>query len=137
MKFLAAFGMILIFNAKSFSQKEWILVGVQKSGDSTFMRSHIVSQANDEGRQDVIKIWMRTTHKSLELGKKTYKNVVLNSLMYVDCDAKQMKTGNVTLYSRSGDPLYSGEDIAASYTDVIPDSMGEKIVETVCSTFNK
>lgn len=136
MKYLLAFSMVFIFSSKSFSQ-EWVFVGPQKSKDSVFMRSNIVGRADDEGRKDVIKIWIKSIHESAEISGKTYKNVVLKSLWYIDCDSKQLRTGNRALFTNSGDLLHSTDDAFELYQDPIPDSMAEIIVTIVCSTFNK
>jgi hypothetical protein len=135
MKYLLAFSMVFILSSKSFSQ-EWVLIGISKSNDSVFMRSNIVSRADDQGRQDVIKIWIKLTHESVELGKKTYKNVSMKTLWYVDCTSKQYRTANMALYTNSGDVLHTTDDTFNLYQDPVPDTMGEKILSKVCSSFN-
>ena len=128
--------MVLFVSSKSFSQ-EWTFVGTQKSIDSIFIRSNYVSKSYDEGRENVIKIWVKSIHESIEIGKKKYEMAELRSLWFVDCSAKQIKSGSMALYSRTGDLLQSSENSFSSYTDVIPGTMGEHILAKVCSIFDK
>jgi hypothetical protein len=130
-----AFCIALFISNKSFSQ-EWIFLTMQKETDSIFMKSNYVSKVDDEGRRDVIKIWIKTYQKHLSFGKKSYENGEVRTLWYIDCEAKQYKMTNYVLYDHSRSLINSHSDDFAKYEDVVPDTIGESIINKVCSTFN-
>jgi hypothetical protein len=127
---------VLIINSKSYSQ-DWILVGVEKSKDSMFIRSNYVTISDDAERNSIIKIWTRSKLEILDLGQKKYKDVQLRALCYVDCEAKQLKFVSTVFYDHAGNIINTVDDRYGSYSDVVPDSMGEAILKKVCFLFNK
>jgi hypothetical protein len=59
----------------------------------------------------------------------------LKSLLYADCNAKQLKWVSMTLYNRAGDFLENSENQFAPYNNIVPETIGESILTKVCSNF--
>ena len=125
-----------------FSQN-WIEVGKDKFGNEYYIKSSIVSKGGDFGNKDsIIKIWTKQTSKSFtdnrNKKKKVYYNIYLIQLFEFDCSNSSAKLLSRTFYTSKGGVIM-GNDIEPYSTNwevVVPDSMGEAILNKVCELYN-
>lgn len=134
--------LLLATNVNLFSQN-WTEVTKDKFGNKFFIKSKIVSKGDDFGyNQDIIKIWTKqiikkvTDQRSKSKGK-VYLNAYMLQLMEYDCKNMKLRVISSTAYSANG-AVFGSEDFGsfADWEDVIPDSVGETMIEKVCELYN-
>lgn len=125
---------ILLTSKSSFSQN-WIYVGSSVSGDKYYLRN---SNNNESGFK---KVWSKQVSKSMtyKKGNKTYTliNGYCLDLKEYDCSGKQSKFVSYAYYNSKGVAVYSYQfqSFETEWHDVLPDSVGEMLLEKVCELF--
>lgn len=117
-------------NNETESNSEWTFVG---NSDNVILliRNEYVSK-NYAG----IKIWTKWLSPVKKVKGRTYKFVSDDALMLVDCSEKTLQTLQILTYcnkkviDKTGDYFYKPAKV------VPPNSMGEKLVNTVCELYN-
>ncbi len=118
----------------SFSQN-WIYAGSATNGNKYYVRN---TSTNEIGNK---KVWSKTIGKSLKYSKKGKIYTLLNGycidLHEYDCNGKQMQLLSYVYYSSNGTPVHSATlaSYEVEWIDVIPDSIGEMLLEKVCELF--
>lgn len=104
------------------SDKGWRLVG-ETDTDLTYYNSD-KERCMDGG---ILKIWIKRTHRNTD----SKYGLVLYELK---CKTDELRVKSITEYDKNGHVLQSDEYSDISWSDVIPDSMGEAIMKAVCRT---
>ena len=131
----------LLLSLNSFSQN-WIEVTKDKFGNKFYIKSSIVSKGGDLGIEDsVIKIWLKKTEKKItdqrsKSKRKVYYNAYMLKLMEFDCKNTKSRTLSITGYSSSGVVLGTESIDYAEWEYIVPDSVGEILLEKVCELYN-
>ena len=73
----------------------------------------------------ILKVWIKEKHKDTDLKY----GLILYELK---CKTDELRVKSRTEYQKDGRVLDSDEYPNSSWSDVIPDSMGEEIMKTVC-----
>ena len=108
------------------------------SGDSGLIASVDVSSMS--GPRNLRKAWVRYSYKDFQKGDassdyRQYRSKV--ALAYFDCPGKRSATAKIVTYygeNGSGENLSSKSDpnFAKNLDEVVPDSIGEALLERVC-----
>ena len=109
----------------------WTFVCLGTNGDHWYIKNEPVNKEYGE-----IKVWFKTL-TVLKINKKIYKHVEGKELLVIKCKAKQSKTISTIYYSSTGKILLQKETSSASFEDVIPNSVGELLLNKACELFNK
>lgn len=115
-------------------QPDWIYVCKKTNGlDKFYMKSTCVS-ANDH----VIKIWVKDIAASFTYSGRTYRNVSTETLYEFDCSGRQLQIDQAVTYDSEGNTIesYEYEDYERKWTDVVPGSIGEMLLNEACQLFN-
>lgn len=128
------FVLFVLSSYHSFSQ-DWQYAGSSQSGNKYYIRN---SGTSDGGYK---KYWMKTVAKNISY-KKNGKNFNLINgssmeLFEYNCYSKQIKLLSIYHYNSSGKVVYSLTIpfYSAEWTDVLPDSVGEMILDRACALF--
>jgi hypothetical protein len=133
MKTFILLSVFLISNS-SFSQN-WVYVGSSVSGDKYYLRD---SNTNESGYK---KVWSKQVSKRMtyKKGNKTYTliNGYCLDLKEYDCTGKQLKLVSFAYYNSKGIVVYSYQfqSYETDWNDVLPDSVGEMLLDKVCELF--
>lgn len=132
---------LLFGGHKSFCQ-DWIYVSSDIKGDKVFVKSTYVSKGGDFGNTDVIKVWTRRESKVGSIVKngkeiKVY-NVKIMILREYNCSDKTTKLISQTTYNSKGIVIetFKVPDYEQEWTEVVPESIGEAVLDKVCELFN-
>jgi len=129
---------LLFLGQKSVAQ-DWILVGSDSDGDKWYIKSSYVSKDNYGGG---IKLWVKKEVKKTTIKKKgqsfTYINAKELQLLVADCSERKIKFVASTLYNSQGKVVnnWTLEDFNQEWLDVVPDSIGEIMLEKICELMN-
>jgi hypothetical protein len=129
---------LLFLGQKSVAQ-DWILVGSDSDGDKWYIKSSYVSKDNYGGG---IKLWVKKEVKKTTIKKKgqsfTYINAKELQLLVADCSERKLKFVASTLYNSQGKVVnnWTLEDFNQEWLDVVPDSIGEIMLEKICELMN-
>lgn len=128
---------ISLISVKSFSQ-DWVFICENSFGAKTYVQSRYVKKETLSGIS-FITIWVKSISPRMTIKgvDKVYKNTATLILYMINCQDKKMQTDKMIIYSSTGEMLQSLTDIGGSWQYVVPDSIGESIVEYVCKTFNQ
>ena len=117
--------------------QEWIYLGTTNQLDKYYIKSAYISKVNYGNRENVVRIWGKTILGSWTYKKRVYKNVLTKALWEVDCKNKQNRVSIVIYYSATGSIIKESPGSEFDpFDDPPPDSMGEKLINTVCNLFN-
>lgn len=111
---------------------DWIYVTSNSDSIHTIhVRKTYVSKEN------IIKVWLKTKSQSIKVGKKTYQNVELKNLYVIDCSNQRFKIISYLINDSKGKLLDSldKEEVLVDWTNVAPETVGETIINEVCSLF--
>jgi hypothetical protein len=125
------FALFILISNYTFSQ-DWQYAGSSQSGNMYYLR--------DAGTSDIgyRKYWLKTVAKNLSYIKNG-KNINLTNgysmeLFEYNCSSKQIKLLSIYHYNSSGKVVYSLTIpfYRTEWTDVLPDSVGEMILDKAC-----
>lgn len=135
MKFIILF--LLFIPTQVFSQK-WIEVTKDKFGNKFFINEQALS---NDGR--VIRIWTKKVWKKLtdERGAKPkiYYNVVIKELIEFDCSNYAYKLMSSTTYDSTEKRVIFSDEFSIYLQEweyVVPETVGESVLNSVCERFN-
>ena len=133
---------LLFVGHKSFSQ-DWVYAGADSDGDKWYVKSTFVKkEENFGGSGESIRIWTKKeiNKKTIRKGGKTltYANVKELQLIIADCSDRKLKFVTTTVYDSKGKVIHSWtlQDYEQEWSDVVPDSMGEAMLNKICELFN-
>lgn len=68
----------------------------------------------------------------------TYTNAKELQLVIADCNDKKIKIITTTVYNAQGTVIdnYTYEEYEQEWIDIVPDSMGESMLDKICELFN-
>lgn len=135
MKKLALLVCLATFLNQGYSQiardGNWIYIGDGKINYRFYFRAEYVSKVGHE-----IKIWTKNDCPSLTLAnKKTYNNAVILSLYLVDCSLRRTKHLAFVIYDSDKKVIDQSNKEDDKWSDVIPESLIEKLVFDICKYF--
>ena len=120
----------------SSQSNEWISIG--KFNDTDYYLR--LNKTNYDGTK---KVWIKSVSKNLESVSKTGKKVSLPNgyrlmLQEYNCSDRQTRMLSLTDYNSNGDVFSSHkfESYEIEWVDVLPDSVGEILLNKVCKLFN-
>jgi hypothetical protein len=122
--------------ASAVSAQDWIYVGQSAKDESKYyIRSTPV--ANNYHK----KVWIKQTNKKITI-QKNGKSVVYNDaydliLYEFNCNDRQILIHSMASYSSTGTLLesYKPEEYEKEWSDVIPDSVGEMLLNKACELY--
>lgn len=116
------------------SQPDWIMAtSTSDRNEVYYIKSSYVKKEYSE-----IKVWVKVKSKTTKIKNKVYSNTEEKQLWMVNCSERQYKLLKSITYNSSGNVINSDErsEYAVPWDDIIPDSIGEGVVDKVCSLFN-
>jgi len=132
---------LLILTLTSFAQ-DWVFVGTDSEDNKWYVKSEYVKKGDYDNSGDNIRIWTKKELKKTTIKKSgktmSYANVKELQLIVTDCSEKKIKFVTSTVYDSQGKSIDSWTlpDYAQEWVDVVPDSMGEAILNKICELFN-
>lgn len=141
MKTLIILISVLFMGYKGIAQ-DWLYVSSDKEGSKWYVKSSYVSRDGYDGNSGNIKIWTKKELKKRTIKKKgktlTYTNAKELQLIFADCSDRKIKFVTTTVYNSEGNVIDSWtlEDYEQEWNDVVPDSMGEAMLDKICGLFN-
>ena len=132
---------IFFIGQKGISQ-DWISVGADNEGDKWYVKSTYVSKNGFGNSQDNIKIWTKQELKKITIKKNgktlTYTNAKKLQLVVADCSEQKVKFITTTVYNSQGKIIdnYTIADYEQEWKDIVPDSIGESMLNKICELFN-
>lgn len=130
-KILAISILLFVCYSSKAQDDKWLYAGSSKQKDKVYIRSEYVSKENGK-----IYIWTKWKVPKQVINKITYLNVEIKEFVGVECETKKMTTKKSIIYSSSGKVIKSYDDYE-NWQDIIPDSMEEVILNTICEVFNQ
>jgi hypothetical protein len=132
--------MALLMYTKLFS-KDWVYIGKDNYGDIYYCQSTHVSKGSSFKGQFTYRVWTKKICKSSYIikGNKKIKvtNVTEKALREYDCINKRTKFISTVIYNSKSEVIYSYKpsEHMTDFEDVIPDSIGESLLEKICELF--
>ncbi|TVT39205.1 hypothetical protein FNT36_16225 [Hymenobacter setariae] len=135
-RFLIIFAIILTKNIPANSQA-WALVAKDPNGESYSMKS-----ASNEAYTYNKKVWVRHTSPRLTTHTKDGRDAVFPNASEVklysfDCNSRRLMLYQVVVYNSKGLVVntYKEEEYERTWDEVIPDSIGEMLLNKACQLF--
>lgn len=128
---------MLSFSSIIFSQ-EWVLVRTTSNGNQFYVRDKPVKK-----RGNIITIWTKTTGENIKTIKDGNELILKNGyflqLNDYDCENLRSKLLSVVYYDSEGNVVKSidSKDFLTEWTYIIPETIGETIINKVCEFYNK
>ncbi len=119
--------------------QDWVYAGSDNEETKYYVKSTYVSKDNYEGG---IKVWTKKEKKKATVKKNgktlTYLNAKELQLLVIDCGEKKMKIVSTIVYNSQGKVVDSWtlKDYEQEWDDIVPDSMGEAMLDKTCELFN-
>jgi len=132
---------ILLAGQISYSQ-DWVSVGSDLDGNKWYVKSTYVKKEGFGDSGGEIRIWTKKELKKKTIKKNgkalVYLNVKELQLIVADCTDKKIKFVTTTVYNSQGKLIdtFTLEEYEQDWHDVVPDSMGEALLDKVCELFN-
>jgi hypothetical protein len=134
--------LFFLFAGHSSFCQEWVYVGADTDGDKWYVKSSYIKKEGFNNPADEIRIWTKKELKKTTIKKNgkslTYTNAKELQLIVVNCTDKQIKFVTTTVYNSQGKVIdsYTLEEYEQEWVDVVPDSMGEAMLNKICGLFN-
>jgi hypothetical protein len=114
---------------------EWIYVSYDNEGHDWYIQSNYVAKDPDKNQYKTwIKYAPKLTENANTLNDKTTFSM---ELVEVNCDTRQVKRISVSTYGVEDKKLLSTKDIENQiFTDVVPESIGAKVLNKICELYN-
>mgnify|MGYP000417334654 CR=1 FL=1 len=128
------FFILIILSIKAKSQ-DWIYVGNGKNGSKYYIRNNSIKENNNT------RVWVKIIANKMQYVKngKTYDLINGTSLDHYefDCSLRQMKLLSYAYYNSKGSLVHSKNlnYYLSDSEDVLPDSIGEMLLNKVCELF--
>ena len=105
---------------------EWELIGEYGSGDIAYVDKTSIIRLTSA----ITKVWVKVVNNEPDLYRVSFSK----ELHYVNCSARTLATKQSAKYDIDGDYLRGTTvtDVLLEYDDVIPETLGETIVDYVC-----
>ncbi len=136
------FILTFLFVGHNSISQDWVYIGTDVKGDKIWIKSKYVSKRGDYNNENIIKVWDKKKSKINTIIKnhkevKVY-NVEILTLCEYDCKEKRRKLITKTIYNSKGDVIdsFTIPDYLQDWTEIVPESVGETILENVCELFN-
>ncbi len=129
------FLLLIFFASQSCFSQNWIYVGKSGKGDTWYLRNITTS---DYGNK---KVWSKRLAKSITYQKRGKFYTMINGycleLREYDCSGKQSKLLSLAYYNSTGSVVHSFrlQDYETDWDDVLPDSIGETLLNKFCFLF--
>lgn len=133
---------LLLFSIVSYSQDSevvktetptWILVGHDLEKTSYYIKSTMESK----DFSNAYKVWVKELMPTFKIKTKIYKNVKILILYSFYCEEKQISKEQWVLYDSNGKVITNSQPYDTGIPEnVIPDSMGESLLNKACELFN-
>jgi hypothetical protein len=127
--------LLITFLSKAVFCQSWIYVGKSSDGNPYYMRSTSVESSLTK------KVWVKHNKSKLTVKKSgrtlTYINGYDVLLYEFNCEEKQLMLHSVISYSSKGTVVdsYRPQDYEKEWSDVVPESVGEMLLEKACELF--
>ena len=129
MKYLLSFLLIFLFST-SIRAQEWVSIGQDRQGEDHLIYTKLVNSDDSEG----FGVWVKyqTNDYSTVKGKKIVIKIEVKQLMQIKCSSNEIAVVQTVVYNAKGDVVRSSKSYP-EFSAVIPDSMGELVVNAACS----
>lgn len=114
----------------------WIEVAKSKDNQPVFMKN-AVANIDDYG----IQVWIKQPVLSFKTIKGVvYKNTIMKTLYSFNCSQNKIQTRTTIMYSSKGTVIASYKrpeyENSLDYEDIIPETLGEQLLNKACELFN-
>lgn len=141
MKSIVLTSLFLFFCQFAFCQ-DWILVTSDKDGDKWYVKDSYVKKEGFSDLDNQFRIWTKREVKKKTIKKAgrsvIYLNVKELQLIVADCNDRKMKVVTTIIYDSQGKVIYNStlQEYEQEWIDVVPDSIGEAMLDKICKLFN-
>jgi len=113
------------------AQSNWISIGKGTNDEEMLMQDRYATKNNT-----TIEVWTKIKKRKIEILDKTYKNAELKTLYSLNCGERKLLVKRTILYSEKGDVIVeSRQRPTDNYDDVVPDTLGEILLDKACELF--
>jgi hypothetical protein len=136
---------ILILTLLSITAKaqDWIFIDSSVNSDIFYVKSTYVTKRQDFENNTIIKVWTKREAKVATIVKngkeiKVY-NVRILQLKEYNCTQQQTNIISQTVYNSQGKIIdsFQFQDYEQKWNDVVPESIGQAVLDKVCELFNE
>lgn len=112
-------------------QNLWQYVLSSSDNKKLFLNLKYMNYEEEYG-ENLIKSWVKCEYKTYRFKGVNYLKAYSLTLTYFNCYKRQIKQQKAVYYSAGGKVLETKEDDYASWVDIIPDSVGENLLDKAC-----
>ena len=127
---------VLIFTksyCQSSSSGDWVYLTTDSKEAKTYVKNKAVSI--DRSNQTV-KVWEKMTVPEQKLGDNVYTDPVFIFLTEMDCNMSRERTLSIVVYASDGQVILPQTETPNSeWSNIIPDTNGERIHNLACKMF--
>ena len=111
---------------------EWTKILENSKGEVSFIQDKKLPDISG-----IIKVWEKSLLPTYLYKKITYKNVVCKTLVRVNCNNKELLFEKVYYYDSKGNVINGADAIYDKWETIIPETIGETMLNNICKLFNK